>query len=236
LGGDSSGLSLDDLESQSIQHLSSTVPAPRCTFCSGPQRAPILRLMGWRTQRLPHLLRLLLMYQANPFRARASGIFFLSRYRGVRAARRNPEPALRGISGSCTQQYRSFGPIFGFPRWKPPTLVGGERSEKEERPFRAVEKGSSKSLPCAAGSGSPTSPLLAGGVEAPRTAQRSSESALKQIFPSATRCLLRKQTVMVTLYGHQLRAKAPIRCTESAPFINTRRVCSVFSVVSSSES
>jgi hypothetical protein len=63
------------------------------------------------------------------------------------------------------------GSIFGrflvvFSRWKPPDLVGGERSEKEERPFMAVKKALETPLPRAAG---------------PRAAQR---SALKDWLKS----------------------------------------------------
>lgn len=37
--------------------------------------------------------------------------------------------------------YRIFGRFSGFfPWWKPPTLVGGERSEKEERPLMMAVK------------------------------------------------------------------------------------------------
>ena len=42
----SSGFALDDLESQSIQHLSSTIPAPRCTFCSGSPASADFALDG----------------------------------------------------------------------------------------------------------------------------------------------------------------------------------------------
>jgi hypothetical protein len=39
------------------------------------------------------------------------------------------------------RQHRIFGRFLGaLLRWKPPTLVGGERSEKEERPFMAVKR------------------------------------------------------------------------------------------------
>lgn len=72
-------------------------PAPRCTI-----------------QRLPHLLRLLLMYQDNPNRASVGEIFFW-----------------QIVHALAVPQFLLI-------------LV-------EERSFKALKKGSSKSLPCAAG-------------------------------------------------------------------------------------
>jgi hypothetical protein len=117
LGGDSSGFALDDLDSSVDSNLySPTVPAPRCT-----------------SQPLPHLLRLLLMYQANRFHASPSRRFFFA-------------------LDACPAD-TAFWPIFRvFSGWKPPTSVGGERSEKGRAALQGRVKDREKIVPRAAGS------------------------------------------------------------------------------------
>lgn len=112
---------LIDPASQRIQPL--FAQAPRC-----------------HSQRLPHLLRLLLMYQDNLIPATPSGIIFLK-------------------NSSCTAKtafltdFRLFFSRVEAPGsgGSPRLLVGGERSGKGDRPFMAVEKALKLPLPCAAG-------------------------------------------------------------------------------------